>query len=151
MGFIEFRKKILFALNAAKIRARAACIRGGAFCIGTQNAERQTQGRGSLMSGVRLAVSMILLSVFARTETATPRQLNQELQAGTGQTPAPAVVDRMVTHAQLQLEQHGYSDAERIVKRVLASYKATPNRTKPLEEVLDWSEKDYLREGQHAK
>ena len=63
------------------------------------------------MSGVRLAVSMILLSVFARTETATPRQLNQELQAGTGQTPAPAVVYRLVARAQLQLEQHAFGRA----------------------------------------
>jgi len=30
MAFIEFRKKILFALHAAKIRARAACIAVGA-------------------------------------------------------------------------------------------------------------------------
>jgi len=78
------------------------------------------------MSGVRLAVSMILLSVFARTETTTPRQLNQELQAGTGQTPAPAVVDRLVARAQLQLEQHAYS-------------------------VLDVSAKAYLRAGEYAK
>ncbi len=103
------------------------------------------------MSGVRLAVSMILLSVFARTETTTPRQLNQELQAGTGQTPAPAVVDRLVARAQLQLEQHAYSDAQRIVERVLAIDKATPIRKNQLEAVLDVSAKAYLRAGEYAK
>ena len=103
------------------------------------------------MSGVRLAVSMILLSVFARTETTTPRQLNQELQAGTGQTPAPAVIDRLVALAQLQLEQRAYSDVQPIVERLLAIDKATPIRKNQLEAVLDVSAKAYLRAGEYAK
>ena len=45
MGFIEFRKKILFALHAAKIRARAACIRGSRSALGPRTPSDRLMSR----------------------------------------------------------------------------------------------------------
>jgi len=45
MGFIEFRKKILFALHAAKIRARAACIRGSRSVLGPRTPSDRLMSR----------------------------------------------------------------------------------------------------------